>query len=291
MIKQEWNAIIEAKLKEGISVEDLKYTYAEGIKLEPNVLESDLGPYDHTVVVHEPFTNMAVIQDVETGQKNALIHQALNFGANGLSVELSSDENIKEILDGVLTEYLDVRVNCNQLSVEQISAQQALLDQKDFPHVRWISNDFHKEVKISETDRIRSIRNAVESPESNTDFVVSLSKNLMFEIASLRAIRALLDEGKVENFNIVCRYDVEGGNELGDYNLIEKTYKVVSAILGGCNAILTPFKGNEDSRLTLNIQNVLDLESGMKSVLDPLKGAHYLEKLTGEIIRQVKEES
>ena len=62
----------------------------------------------------------------------------------------------------------------------------------------------------------------------------------------------------------------------------------MSAILGGANTVLTPYLGDEDSRLTLNIHNVLDLESGMKSVMDPLGGAFYIEKLTGEIIRQVK---
>jgi methylmalonyl-CoA mutase N-terminal domain/subunit len=65
----------------------------------------------------------------------------------------------------------------------------------------------------------------------------------------------------------------------------------MSGVLGGANAILTPYHGDEDSRLTLNIHNVMDLESGMKSVLDPLNGAFYIEKLTGEIIRQVKSDT
>ena len=120
---------------------------------------------------------------------------------------------------------------------------------------------------------------------------MTLSKNLLFEIASLRALRSLIDEKGTSNYNIICRYNIEGSNDLKDYNLIEKTYKIISGILGGANAILTSYLGDEDSRLTLNIHNVLDLEAGMKSVMDPLKGAYYLEKLTGEIIRQVKNDA
>ena len=82
---------------------------------------------------------------------------------------------------------------------------------------------------------------------------------------------------------------MEGSNELGDYNLIEKTYKVLSGVIGGTDAILTPYMGDEDSRLTLNIHNILDLESAMKNVLDPINGSYYIEKLTGEIIQEIKD--
>ena len=91
--------------------------------------------------------------------------------------------------------------------------------------------------------------------------------------------------------NIIAAYGVEGINDLGDYNLIEKTYKILSGVIGGANEVLTDYKGDEDSRLTLNIHNILDLESGLKNVMDPVGGAFYIEKLTGEIIRQVREES
>ena len=166
-----------------------------------------------------------------------------------------------------------------------------MVDEDEYPNLRWIgAGDNYVQHRIEENDRIQSIRGCVNAidPNAKNDIVVSLGKNLLFEIASLRAIRSLLGASNVQTFNILARYQVEGENELGDYNLIEKTYKVLSGILGGVDAILTPYAEDEDSRLTLNIHNVLDLESGMKNVLDPLGGSYYIEKLTGEILSQVK---
>lgn len=290
MIKQDWNAIIESKLKDGISIEDLKYKYAEGIELEPNVVDSDLQAYDHEVSIKDPWINMALINEGNSTEKNVLALQALNYGTNGLSITMSPEDDIRTILKDVLTEYLDVRIDCSQLSADELANQKSLLNPDKYPNIRWVSNDEFIAIHISEKTRVNSIKECLQKLDkaSGIDVIVSLSKNLLFEIASLRAIRVLLDEYEIQNFNIICTYTVEGSNELGDYNLIEKTYKIISGILGGCNAILTEFKGDENSRLTLNIQNVLDLESNMKSVMDPLKGSYYLEKLTGEIIRQVK---
>ena len=294
MDKQEWNAIISEKLKEGISIDDLKHEYATGISIEPNVMGSDLEAYDHDIVVNQPWINMARIKGGNSNEKNSLALQALQHGANGLSIEIAPQDSIEVILKDILTSYLDVRIECNQLSMEEIAAQKNRVSNVDYPNVRWISeNGGCQEIQISENDRIDSVKSGLKNidPQSSTDIVITLSKNILFEIASLRAVRALMDEKSTASYRIICKYEVEGTNELGDYNLIEKTYKVMSAILGGANAVLTPYQGDEDSRLTLNIHNVLELESGMKSVMDPLGGAFYIEKLTGEIIRQVKSDS
>jgi hypothetical protein len=294
MIKEEWNAIISAKLKEGISIDDLKHEYTSGISLEPNVLGSDLEAYNHSVVVNEPWINMAWIKGGSSIEKNSLALQALEQGANGLSIELAPQDSTKDILKGILTSYLDVRITCDQLSADEIIAQKAKVNDTEYPNVRWVSeNGECHEILISEDNRIDSIKSCLGNinDQTSTDIVITLGKKLLFEIASLRAIRALMDERDSGPYRIICKYEVDGTNELGDYNLIEKTYKIMSAILGGANTVLTPYIGDEDSRLTLNIHNVLDLESGMKSVMDPLGGAFYIEKLTGEIIRQVKNDA
>jgi len=290
-VKEDWNAVIAEKLKEGISIEDLAHEYPSGILIEPNVMGSDIEKYNHSISVSKPWINMASINGGSSSDKNKLALLALQQGANGLSFELSSQDSILDILKDILTSYLDVRIDCSQLSSEEIAKQKSLVNQSYYPNLRWIDNsDNYVQCFIEENDRIQSIKRCIDSLKSNAriDVILSLSKNLLFEIASLRALRALLEESNVQSFNILARYEVEGTNELGDYNLIEKTYKVLSGILGGANAILTPYTGDEDSRLTLNIHNVLDLESGMKNVLDPLGGSYYIEKLTGEIISKVK---
>ena len=174
-----------------------------------------------------------------------------------------------------------------------MSSKQAEIDEAKFPNIRWVNDDFGvKEFTIPASERvvgIQKVMEALEEGQEDADVKVWLSKNLLFEIASLRAFRSLLKKKVSGNLNILATYDVEGSNDLGDYNLIEKTYKILSGVIGGANAVLTNYKGDEDSRLTLNVHNILDLESGLKNVMDPVGGAFYIEKLTGEIIRQVQE--
>lgn len=294
MIKEEWNKIIAAKLKEGVSIEDLKHDYGEGVVIEPNVWKEDTSIYSHTLSVEKPWVNMASISGGSSSDKNALALQSLQQGANGLSIQMNPEDSIIEVLKDIQTQYLDVRIDCAQLSDQEVATQKGNVQSLDFPNIRWSNcSDGHEVKHIGKENRVNEIKKCLSTltGDWNVDIVVNLSKKLLFEVASLRAIRALVQEIGIQDFHIVCTYDIEGTNELGDYNLIEKTYKVISAILGGGDAVLTPYEGDEDSRLSLNIHNVLDLESSLKSVMDPLGGAYYIEKLTGEIIEQVKKES
>ena len=218
MVKKEWNAIIAAKLKEGISIEDLKYDYTSEISMEPNVMGSDLEAYDHKVVVNEPWVNMAWIKGGSSIEKNSLALQALQQGANGLSIEITPQDSIEDILKGILTSYLDVRIECDQLSEDEIAAQKAMVNNTDYPNVRWVSEnaDCH-EIHISQNDRIDSIRICLGSINDQIckDIVVTLGKNLLFEISSLRAIRALIDEKSKASYRIICKYEIEGAMNWG----------------------------------------------------------------------------
>ena len=290
-VKEEWNAIIAEKLKDGITIEDLKHEYPSGIVMEPNVMLPDIEKYKHNLDVSKPWINMASIKDGSSSNKNRLALLALQQGANGLSIEMSIQDSIVEILKDVLTDYLDVRIDCRQLRKDTVNIQKSLINEDDFPNIRWVNQGVdYDQFHINIDTRINDIKTLVDAIDvsSQTDIIVLLSKNILFEIATLRAIRALLDEHNIKSFNIIAKYEIEGSNKLGDYDLIEKTYKVISGILGGADAILTPYLGDEDSRLSLNIHNVLDLESGMKNVLDPLGGSYYIEKLTGEIISKIR---
>ena len=293
--KAEWNEIISSKFKEGMSIEDLNFEYEPGIVIEPNILESDVSSINHPIEIQNPWINMAEISGRDADEMNGLALKALQEGANGLSFKIAAKDSVKELLNEIMTEYLEVRIDCQNLSNEEISAKKAELNTNNFPNVRWVNNKTAvKEYSIPSTKRVAGIRKvtqALEEGAQNVDVKVWLSKNFLFEIASLRAIRSLLQEKVMGELNIIAAYGVEGINDLGDYNLIEKTYKILSGVIGGANEVLTDYKGDEDSRLTLNIHNILDLESGLKNVMDPVGGAFYIEKLTGEIIRQVREES
>ncbi len=288
--KAKWNKIIESKLKENQSLKDLNTEYDSGIIMEPNIVADEVAHLNHKINSNKPWINMATIHGATATSINSLALQALNHGANGLNIVSDSHISISDALDSVLTEYLDVRIDCSSWSEEEASAEVSKLDSSKYPNLRWIGSGKVKALEVSTTDRVTQLKSVIKQigDYEAVDIIITLSKNLLFEIASLRALRLLLEEQGHTNYNILARFDIEGTNELGDYNLIEKTYKTLSGILGCADAILTPYLGDEDSRLTLNIHNVLDLESGFKDVIDPVGGAYYIEKLVSEIIEKVK---
>jgi len=287
--KAKWNKIIESKLKEGQSLKNLNTEYDFGIIMEPNIVADEVAHLNYNIQC-KPWINMATITGRTATDINTLALQSLNHGANGLNLVLESPISVSDVLEGVLTEYLDIRINCNSWPEGDLSTAVANLDASKFPNVRWIAEGNVKQLEIPTSDRVTHIKSILKQVGNfeKIDIIVSLSKNLLFEIASLRALRLLLDQQDHTEYNILARFDIEGTNELGDYDLIEKTYKTMSGVLGCADAILTPYIGDEDSRLTLNIHNVLELESGFKDVMDPIGGAYYVEKLVSEIIEKVK---
>lgn len=286
--KATWNEIISKKLKEGVSLEDLRAEYDSGILMDPNVVSEDVARLDHVISNVQPWINMASVSGKNASEINRLSLLALNQGANGLDLGLNTEMDVKAALETIKTEYLDVRITCQGWSDQAQADQKNSLSTDEYPNVRWIGSQAdYTEIQIPSSDRVQSIQKAVSqiTSDGHYDIIVTLSKNLLFEIASLRAIRILTEN---KNANLLARYDVEGTNELGDYDLIEKSYKVMSGIMGCADAVLTGYNGDESSRLALNIHNVLELESGFKNVMDPVGGSFYIEKLTGEIIEAVK---
>ncbi len=288
--KSKWNQIIASKLKEDQSLDDLKTEYDSGIVMEPNIVVDEVAGLNHTIEGLKPWINMATIKGSDAVGINSLALQALNHGANGLNLVLENHMNITEVLSNVMTEYLDVRINCTSWSVEEINAAKEGLDDTKYPNIRWIGKDQVTEMHISDSNRVVQFKSLLGEINSKNQFdiIITLSKNLLFEIASLRALRILLKRNNISNYKLIARYDIDGSNTLGDYDLIEKTYKVMSGIMGCADVVLTPYDGSEDARLSLNIHNVLELESGFKDVMDPVGGAYYVEKLVSEIIEKVE---
>jgi len=61
--------------------------------------------------------------------------------------------------------------------------------------VRWIGDGNYQQVDIPADDRIDNIAEALRSIDSDhdCDVIVTMSKNLLFEVASLRAIRSMME--------------------------------------------------------------------------------------------------
>ena len=176
-----------------------------------------------------------------------------------------------------MTEYIAVRF----LSEKEIDV--------DIPNVYVVSPS--RLIEIARDESMEAIAAKIREPQGQEpiEIVVTIGENILYEAARLRAIRMYLEDlnhGHI--FNILVRFNTAGQNELGDYDLIEKTYKVYAAILGCADMVLTDFADEEAVRLEINIHHILAHESGMKWVADPASGAFYIEKLTHEIFKKIK---
>ncbi len=121
----------------------------------------------------------------------------------------------------------------------------------------------------------------------------AIGGNYFFEIAKLRSLRILL-KSILNAYNIDAPAEIISSNSVwsksfydSNVNILRNTTEAMSALLGGCDALLTyphDHSFNEPSRfsqrIALNISNLLKEESYFDKVVDPAAGSYYLENLT-----------
>lgn len=131
----------------------------------------------------------------------------------------------------------------------------------------------------------------------------AIGSNYFFEIAKLRALRKVLSE-------VLSCYDMPAlhvpilssnagwSKSLYDptVNMLRNTTEAMSAILGGCDAILiNPHDSTYNTpdefthRIAANISNLLKEESYFDKVPDPAAGSYYVESITAQLATNVLE--
>jgi len=127
-------------------------------------------------------------------------------------------------------------------------------------------------------------------------FHVSIGSNYFFEIAKLRAIRALYNT-LVKEYNgpeecHIFAFPTKRNKTIYDYNtnMLRTTTECMSAILGSTNTICNmPYdaiyhKTNEFAeRISRNQLLILKHESYFDQVINPSDGAYYIESITSEL--------
>jgi len=132
----------------------------------------------------------------------------------------------------------------------------------------------------------------VQSAAPTIQFVYAVGSNYFFEIAKLRAARALwsvavqafgCSDPKAAVTRIHVRTARFNKSLLDPYtNLLRVTTESISAIMGGCDSLtVEPF--GFDPHLALNVQRLLRDEVHLDKVADPAGGSYYVEALTNEL--------
>lgn len=134
-------------------------------------------------------------------------------------------------------------------------------------------------------------------------FFFAIGMNFFMEIAKLRAARTLWHRvmtefgAKDERSKMLRTHCQTSGVSLQEQdpynNVIRTAYEAMSAVLGGTQSLHTnaldeaiALPTEFSARIARNTQLILQEETGVTKVVDPLAGSYYIESLTGELIDQ-----
>ncbi len=141
----------------------------------------------------------------------------------------------------------------------------------------------------------------VDAFAGRLSFFFAIGMNFFMEIAKLRAARVLwarIMEGfgaKSERSKMLrthCQTSGVSLQEQDPYNNIVRTaYEAMSAVLGGTQSLHTnsfdeaiALPTEFSARIARNTQLILQNETGVTHVVDPLAGSYYIEKLTADLV-------
>ncbi len=136
-------------------------------------------------------------------------------------------------------------------------------------------------------------------------FFFGIGMNFFMEIAKLRAARTLwykvMDDlgAKDERSKMLRTHCQTSGVSLQEQdpynNVIRTTVEAMAAVLGGTQSLHTnaldeaiALPTDFSARIARNTQLVLQEESGITAVVDPLGGSHYIEALTATLVEQAE---
>ncbi|HEX5933643.1 MAG TPA: methylmalonyl-CoA mutase, partial [Pseudorhizobium sp.] len=131
-------------------------------------------------------------------------------------------------------------------------------------------------------------------------FFFAIGMNFFMEIAKLRAARLLwssiMEEFKPQKASSLmlrthCQTSGVSLQEQDPYNNVIRTaYEALSAVLGGTQSLHTnaldeamALPTDFSARIARNTQLILQHETGITKVVDPLAGSYYIETLTNEL--------
>ncbi|CUH99643.1 methylmalonyl-CoA mutase [Leisingera aquaemixtae] len=134
-------------------------------------------------------------------------------------------------------------------------------------------------------------------------FFFAIGMNFFMEIAKLRAARTLWHrvmtefDAKSERSKMLRTHCQTSGVSLQEQdpynNVIRTAYEAMSAVLGGTQSLHTnaldeaiALPTDFSARIARNTQLVLQEETGVTNVVDPLAGSYYIESLTNELVEK-----
>jgi len=169
-----------------------------------------------------------------------------------------------------------------------------------------------QELAYTIADGIEYVRTAIDSGMSVDEFAPRLSfffavgMNFFMEIAKLRAARILWSTLMKEKFDpqnekslmmrTHCQTSGVSLTSQDPYNnIMRTTIEAMSAVLGGTQSLHTnaldealALPTEFSARIARNTQLVIQEETGITKVVDPLAGSYYVESLTDQLVKEAR---
>ncbi|MCO4847132.1 MAG: methylmalonyl-CoA mutase [Yoonia sp.] len=173
-------------------------------------------------------------------------------------------------------------------------------------HMQEAGADLVQELAFTLADGREYVRTAiargmdVDAFAGRLSFFFAIGMNFFMEAAKLRAARLLWSrimeefEPKVAKSSMLRTHCQTSGVSLQEQdpynNVIRTAYEAMSAVLGGTQSLHTnaldeaiALPTDFSSRIARNTQLILQEETGVTNVVDPLAGSFYVESLTHEL--------
>ncbi|NCX27776.1 MAG: methylmalonyl-CoA mutase [Rhodobacterales bacterium] len=316
--KSKWSALADKELRDK-SAEDLTWKTLEGIDVSPIYTQEDLNNLEHlgTLPGQEPFTR-GVKATMYAGrpwtirqyagfstaeESNKFYRKALEAGQQGVSVAFDlathrgydSDQpepSMRIVAD--IIEYTSAEMpKFNSISISGYHMQEA-------------GANLVQELAYTLADGKEYVKTAIQRGmdvdkfAGRLSFFFAIGMNFFMEAAKLRAARLLwhriMDELGAKNprskmLRTHCQTSGVSLQEQDPFNNVVRTaYEAMSAVLGGTQSLHTnaldeaiALPTEFSARIARNTQLILQEETGVTNVVDPLAGSYYVEKLTSDL--------
>ncbi|MBV6644540.1 MAG: hypothetical protein KI790_03775 [Cyclobacteriaceae bacterium] len=247
-------------------------------------------------------------------QTNKLAKQALMHGADGITLKLSDDDDITQLLSGVQTEHcllgfagtgaesagylikklspyeviqgLRLTGEHEEVHSEHSNLKMGHISDKEFDQHSLVNNTagiIHKIDQILNLNpTITSLRNLCIHLHLSDDFYVEITRirSIKFLVASLANIYKI--RSGPADIHIHCQPKANDNAEEGT-TLLHNTTTGMAAILAGASSIDFVFPHEDPEfahRIARNIGNLFREESGMLFDSDPIAGSTAIDHLT-----------
>ena len=237
--------------------------------------------------------------DPKKGNQQAL--EALQNGMTALC--FSNPQDLKILLKNVLIQH--IRIDFENYSKERIKDFEDLVQQRGLKPEE-IFGAFHGQESKGNlpnytyrTVFVNDIYEAIEEGQPNSQYVFIVESDYFKEIAKMRAFFiAFVTINKSAPFIFAQTTLANKTTEQPYNNLLRTTTESMSAIFGGCDALMIrPYNQSYEkvtdfsNRLARNQHHILREESFLEKVQDPSAGSYYIEALTQSFLKSIRQES